>query len=86
MHPRPPGADHSDRFDYFMIRLSQRDGEPERMAGQVERLGAGEKRSFETGAQLLELLAAWLARDTNMESVWGQGKSVGQASEKAGAP
>ncbi len=59
---------NSDRFDYFMIRLSQRDGEPERMAGQVERLGTGEKRSFDTGDQLLELFAAWLARHSNMGS------------------
>ena len=63
-----PGTDHSDRYDYFMIRVSQRDGEPDRMAGQVERMGTGEKRSFETGEQLLELFAAWSSRHTNMES------------------
>jgi hypothetical protein len=68
MNLRPPGADHSDRFDYFMIRLSQRDGKPEAMAGQVERMGTGEKRSFETGEQLLDLFAAWLSRHSNMES------------------
>ncbi|MGI9041183.1 MAG: hypothetical protein ACR2HK_08805 [Gemmatimonadales bacterium] len=68
MNGYPPGADPTDRFDYFMIRLSQRDGEPVSMTGQVERLGTGEKRSFETGDQLLALFAAWLARRTNMES------------------
>jgi hypothetical protein len=69
MNTRPPGTDRSDRFDYFMIRLSQRDGEPQRLAGQIERMGTGEKRSFETGQQLLDFFAAWLARHTNMESV-----------------
>ena len=69
MNPPPAGADESDRFDYFMIRLSQRNGEPERMAGQVERMGTGEKRSFETSQQLLDLFAGWLTRHTNMESV-----------------
>jgi hypothetical protein len=68
MSAYPQGTDHADRFDYFMIRLSQRDGEPEGMTGQVERLGTGEKRSFETGDQLLALFAVWLARRTNMES------------------
>ncbi len=65
---RPPDPERSDRFDYFMIRLSQRDGEPERVAGQIERLGTGEKRSFETGEQLISLFAAWLARTSNMGS------------------
>ena len=64
----PSAPDDTDRFDYFMIRLAQRAGEPERVAGQVERLGTGEKRSFETGEQLLDLFVAWLARHTNMES------------------
>jgi hypothetical protein len=68
MNIPPLGADHSDRFDYFMIRLSQRDGEPERLAGQVERMGTREKYSFETGEQLLDLFASWLARPINMES------------------
>jgi hypothetical protein len=68
MNIPPPGAGHLDRFDYFMIRLSLRDGEPETMAGQVERMGTGEKRSFETGEQLLDLFAVWLSRHTNMES------------------
>ena len=62
------GADHSDRFDYFMIRLSQRDRQPAAMAGQVERMGTGEKRSFETGQELLDLFAVWLSRHSNMES------------------
>jgi hypothetical protein len=68
MNVPPSITDHADRFDYFMIRLSQRDGEPRRMAGQVERMGTGEKWSFETGEQLLDFFAACQARSTNMES------------------
>ncbi|MEO6055839.1 MAG: hypothetical protein ABIQ49_03290 [Gemmatimonadales bacterium] len=61
-----PDAIGSARFDYFMIRISQRDGEPARVAGLIERLGTGEKRSFESGEQLLDLFAAWRAGHSNM--------------------
>lgn len=67
----PTGAPDNtvpDRFDYFMIRLAQRAGEPDRVAGQIERLGTGEKRSFESGEQLLGLFGTWLACHSNMES------------------
>ncbi len=66
MDAQPSGADESDRFDYFMIRLSHRGGAPERVAGQIERLGTGEKRSFDTGEGLLELFALWRAGHINM--------------------
>jgi hypothetical protein len=48
-----------ERFDYFMVRLSRTDREPERLAGLIERLGSGEKRSFETGEQLIRLVGGW---------------------------
>lgn len=64
-----PDTDGSTRFDYFMIRISQRRGDPERIVGLIERLGTGEKRSFETGAQLLKLVAAWQAGHSNMGCV-----------------
>jgi hypothetical protein len=48
-----------ERFDYFMVRLSRSAGEPDRLAGLIERLGSGEKRSFETGEQLVRLVGAW---------------------------
>jgi hypothetical protein len=68
MNMPQPGFDLSDRYDYYMIRLSQRDGEQDRMAGQIERMGTGEKRGFESGEQLLQLFSAWLTPRTNMES------------------
>jgi hypothetical protein len=48
-----------ERFDYFMVRLSRSAAEPDRLAGLIERLGSGEKRSFETGEQLVRLVGAW---------------------------
>ncbi len=51
----------SERFEYFMVRLTRSDQEPERVAGLVERLGSGEKRSFETGDQLLRMVGGWFS-------------------------
>ncbi|MBA3522129.1 MAG: hypothetical protein H0T90_06495 [Gemmatimonadales bacterium] len=46
----------TERFDYFMIRVTRSQREPDRVAGLIERLGSGEKRSFETGEQLVRLV------------------------------
>jgi hypothetical protein len=62
MSPHQPDEEQglpSERFEYFMIRLSRSDKHPERMAGLVERLGSGEKRSFETGDQLIQMVGGW---------------------------
>lgn len=56
---QPQVDDEFQRFDYFMIRLTRSDLEPDRVAGLVERLGSGEKRRFETGEQLLALVGRW---------------------------
>ena len=58
----------TDRFEYFMVRLTRSAREPERVAGLVERLGSGEKRSFDTGEQLVRLVGGWFALDLNMQS------------------
>ncbi len=55
-----------DYFTYFMIRVRQlrrdRDdasqAEPDALDGVVERLTSGEKWRFESGAELLRLMAA----------------------------
>jgi hypothetical protein len=60
---QPEGDDGTERFDYFMIRLSRSDREPYRVAGLIERLGSGEKRSFETGEQLIRLVGGWAASE-----------------------
>ena len=46
-------------FDYFVVRLARTREEPGRLAGQVERLGSGERRSFDTGEQLVHLVTRW---------------------------
>jgi hypothetical protein len=51
------------RFDYFMLRLARSEGEPERIIGLAELLRTGEKRSFETGDQLLRLIGEWSLHD-----------------------
>lgn len=56
-----------ERFEYYMIRLARSAGEPGRVAGLVERLGSGEKRSFDTGEDLIRLFGDWLALDLNMQ-------------------
>jgi hypothetical protein len=70
MSPHPPDEDQgttSERFEYFMIRLTRSDKDPERVAGLVERLGSGEKRSFETGDQLLRMVGGWFAFSFNLQ-------------------
>ncbi len=63
MSLHPPDADHgtttSERFEYFMIRVTRSDKDPDRVSGLVERLGSGEKRTFETGDQLLRMVGGW---------------------------
>jgi hypothetical protein len=49
-------------FDYFVLRLSRQDIGSEEVSGMVERLGSGEKRRFDTGEQLIELVRQWSGR------------------------
>lgn len=56
-----------ERFEYYMIRLARSAGEPDRVTGLVERLGSGEKRSFDTGEDLIRLFGDWFALDLNMQ-------------------
>ena len=51
-----PSPSEVDWFDYFMVRLHRRVSEPDRLSGQVERLGSGERRRFDTGEQLVRLV------------------------------
>ncbi len=51
----PPGS--SGRFDYFVVRVhwTERDS-PAAVAGIVERLGTGEKRTFENVLELAQYI------------------------------
>jgi hypothetical protein len=55
-HDPGTGDGATQRFEYFMVRVTRTPHQPERIAGLVERLGSGEKRSFDTGEQLLRLV------------------------------
>lgn len=52
----PPDA---GGFEYFMLRVVQIGDSSENLTGQVERLGTGEKRRFDTGPELLALVTQW---------------------------
>ena len=65
--PEGEGGGH-ERFEYFMVRVTRSAREPDRVAGLVERLGSGEKRSFDTGEQLAQLVGNSFAAPQNMQS------------------
>jgi hypothetical protein len=68
----PDGDGRStERFEYFMIRLTRSDRDPDRVAGLVEWLGTGEKRSFETGDQLIQMVGGWSALNLNLQPATG---------------
>lgn len=78
-----PDDDHgttSERFEYFMIRVTRSDKDPDRVAGLVERLGSGEKRSFETGDQLLRMVGGWFESSLNLQSPTGHRNAGGAGS------
>jgi hypothetical protein len=57
-----------ERFEYFMVRITRSARDPGRIAGLIERLGSGEKRSFDTGEQLAQLVGSSFAPEKNMQS------------------
>jgi hypothetical protein len=73
MSLHPPDDDHgtSERFEYFMIRVTRSYKDPDRVSGLVERLGSGEKRSFQTGDQLLRMVGGWFDVSLNLQPVTG---------------
>ena len=54
-------VDPAGQFEYFMLRIFRVEDYPQSIAGQVERLGTGEKRRFETAGELLALVTRWPA-------------------------
>ncbi len=52
-------AESAVAFEYYMLRLSRSGHQPDELAGQVERLGTGEKRRFESAQELVRLVALW---------------------------
>ncbi len=69
-----------ERFEYFMVRLTRSAQAPDRVAGLIERLGFGEKRSFDTGEQLLRLIIGGFADDAKMQPVSGPRNAPGSRS------
>ena len=59
-------------FDYFMVRVTRTE-DAAQLAGLVERLGTGEKRSFSTGQQLLGLVAESASSESKLQVPMGTG-------------
>jgi len=75
-----------DQFSYYMIRVQHARHSPadphapanhraEPLAGVVERLATGEKRSFADCDELVRLLNGWSEGPTNMRTSSGGGKA-----------
>ena len=62
-------------FDYFMVRVTRTE-DAAQLAGLIERLGTGEKRSFTTGQQLLGLVAEWSSSESKVQVPMGTGNPV----------
>ena len=60
------GLEGPERLDYYMIRLTRWEGDPDRVAGLVERLATGERRGFNNADQLVRLVTAWEHPSTNL--------------------
>ena len=70
-HAPEHGSEVAERFEYFMVRLTRSPHDPDRMAGLIERLGSGQKRSFDTGEQLVRLVGGGFAVELNMQPTNG---------------
>ena len=84
MSLHPPEDDHGtttvERFEYFMIRVTRSDRDPDRISGLLERLGTGEKRPFETGDQLLRMVGGWFESSLKLQSATGHRNPDGAGS------
>jgi hypothetical protein len=72
-----------ERFEYFMVRITRSSREPSRVAGLIERLGSGEKRSFDTGDQLVQLVGGGFAPEFNMQPAEGRRNAASPGSSGA---
>lgn len=69
MESIPGAVKNTGHFAYFTVRLRvSAPGEPANLSGIVERLGAGRKRSFPDGQELLRLLTDWSQPPRKMTS------------------
>jgi hypothetical protein len=66
-----------ERFEYYMVRLTRSAHEPDRVAGLIELLGSGQKRSFDSGEQLVRLVGGGFTLDSNMQPVAANRNAVG---------
>jgi hypothetical protein len=56
----------ADSFEYYMVRIRRSAADPRRVTGHVEQLGTGQKRGFESGEDLVRLVAAWPADEGSL--------------------
>jgi hypothetical protein len=80
-----PQQERVERVTYFMLRLHHpRDYPLGDVAGMVERLGAGEKRTFASGEELLGLVRRWPTEAPTMQPAISESNAgdVGAAAER----
>ena len=67
--PAGQGGAEGEMFASYMIRVRRprASGDGAELAGVVERLATGEKRSFESAGELAHLLGAWPQRRRSIE-------------------
>ena len=67
-------------FSYFLVRLRGTARGPDvGLAGMVERLGTGEKRSFASADELLALVAGWRGASASIEETSPAGQPADDA-------
>ena len=81
----PPGE--SVLFSYFLVRLRRTAAGLEgHLAGLVERMGTGEKRSFTSADELLALVSGWTAAAASIEETCVIGHPAEGPGEPGGVP
>jgi hypothetical protein len=59
MAEEPRARESITGFDYYVVRLNRSPTQSTRLSGLIERLATGEKRWFDTGELLVQLVTLW---------------------------
>lgn len=70
--------------DYFMLRIRRDTAATTVLVGLIERLTTGEKRSFDSGDELLRLVTAWPDPVPKMPGITVPGNAAAAAPAEAG--
>ncbi len=71
--PGPRDEEAGTDVAYFMIRIQRTGSDPRAISGAIERLGTGERRTFQDGEELLRLVSSWPGASSKMQAGQGAG-------------